>query len=81
MEQPTSDPKLSCQLRDQAGNVYKLFDKLWRKQILEASKANTGNSMLRLYEQFGNALFDGLLLFLVTKAIIFQFVQKSYSKI
>ena len=46
MEQPTSDPKLSCQLRDQAGNIYKLFDKLRCKQILEASKGKIGNSML-----------------------------------
>ena len=35
LEQPTTNPKLSYQLK---GNIYKLFDKLWHKQMLEASQ-------------------------------------------
>ena len=33
-------------------NIYKLFDKLWHKQILETSKGNIGNSKLRSYKKF-----------------------------
>ena len=44
---------LNCHMNSEIKeNIYELFDKLWNKQIEEASKGNKGNSTMRTYIKF-----------------------------